>query len=255
MHTLCAYHHNKNRTLVAAATFLSIFFFLPHRDAAILFSILRYTAAFLLFSSSFPPSLVLLFLPSSPSFYFRNYSSLSLLLLPSISEILFGSSAPLLDYKGFKVLEWRTVEKAPPNNIDFNLFKFSVKKESLEAWILREFTGSESDDDLILHARGFIFLLLGGHMLPDMSGSLIRVRSHIPVLHPQLDQHVHPDPLAPLGAMWCTSFDLSELPLVRVPILSFKKCSDMDLGEQIDDLIESGTIRLLDWNDSMTDIS
>ncbi|KAI5642208.1 hypothetical protein M9H77_00176 [Catharanthus roseus] len=29
---------------------------------------------------------------------------------------------------------------------------------------------------------------------------------------------------------------------------------DMDLGEQIDDLIESDTIRLLDWNDAMTDL-
>ncbi|KAI5656652.1 hypothetical protein M9H77_25445 [Catharanthus roseus] len=35
-------------------------------------------------------------------------------------------------------------------------YRYKVKKEPLEAWILREFTGSESDDDLILHARGFI---------------------------------------------------------------------------------------------------
>ncbi|KAI5682328.1 hypothetical protein M9H77_03556 [Catharanthus roseus] len=42
--------------------------------------------------------------------------------------------------------------------------------------ILREFTGSKTDDDLILRARGFIFLLLGGHMFPDFSGSLVHVR-------------------------------------------------------------------------------
>ncbi|KAI5668974.1 hypothetical protein M9H77_18827 [Catharanthus roseus] len=29
---------------------------------------------------------------------------------------------------------------------------------------------------------------------------------------------------------------------------------DMGMGEQIDDLTESDTIRLLDWNDAMTDI-
>ncbi|KAI5663176.1 hypothetical protein M9H77_22499 [Catharanthus roseus] len=32
-----------------------------------------------------------------------------------------------------------------------------------------------TDDDLILHARGFIFLLLGGRMLPDFSGNLVHV--------------------------------------------------------------------------------
>ncbi|KAI5659565.1 hypothetical protein M9H77_28358 [Catharanthus roseus] len=52
---------------------------------------------------------------------------------------------------------------------------YKVKKEPLEAWILRAFTGSETDDDLILCARGFIFLLLGGHMLPDISGNLVHV--------------------------------------------------------------------------------
>ncbi|KAI5673220.1 hypothetical protein M9H77_13584 [Catharanthus roseus] len=38
-----------------------------------------------------------------------------------------------------------------------------VKKEPLEAWILRAFTGSETDDDLIFH------------MLPDFSGNLLVV--------------------------------------------------------------------------------
>ncbi|KAI5661317.1 hypothetical protein M9H77_20640 [Catharanthus roseus] len=48
-----------------------------------------------------------------------------------------------------------------------------VKKEPLKAWILRAFTGLETDDDLILRARGCIFLLLGGHMLPDFSENLV----------------------------------------------------------------------------------
>ncbi|KAI5682092.1 hypothetical protein M9H77_03320 [Catharanthus roseus] len=51
-----------------------------------------------------------------------------------------------------------------------------VKKEPLEVWILRAFTGSETDDDLILRARGFNFLLLGGHILLDFLGSLVHVR-------------------------------------------------------------------------------
>ncbi|KAI5654069.1 hypothetical protein M9H77_31256 [Catharanthus roseus] len=51
-----------------------------------------------------------------------------------------------------------------------------MKKEPLESWILRAFTGSETDDDLILRARGFIFLLICGHMLPDFSENLVHVR-------------------------------------------------------------------------------
>ncbi|KAI5683856.1 hypothetical protein M9H77_05084 [Catharanthus roseus] len=35
---------------------------------------------------------------------------------------------------------------------------------------------------------------------------------------------------------------------------SFGTFLDMDLGKQIDDLIESGTIRLLDWNDAIIDL-
>ncbi|KAI5661945.1 hypothetical protein M9H77_21268 [Catharanthus roseus] len=52
---------------------------------------------------------------------------------------------------------------------------YKVKKEPLEEWILRAFTSSETDDDLILRARGFIFLLIGGHMLPDFFGNLVHV--------------------------------------------------------------------------------
>ncbi|KAI5654753.1 hypothetical protein M9H77_31940 [Catharanthus roseus] len=52
---------------------------------------------------------------------------------------------------------------------------YKLKKEPLEAWILRAFTGSETDDDLILHTREFIFLLLGGYMLPNFSGNLVHV--------------------------------------------------------------------------------
>ncbi|KAI5654206.1 hypothetical protein M9H77_31393 [Catharanthus roseus] len=74
-------------------------------------------------------------------------------------------------------------------------FRYKVKKEPLEAWILREFTGSETDEDLIMRARGFIFLILGGHMLSDMS-----------------DRHVELDPRAPLDAMWCTLCNLNQLP-------------------------------------------
>ncbi|KAI5663675.1 hypothetical protein M9H77_22998 [Catharanthus roseus] len=55
---------------------------------------------------------------------------------------------------------------------------YKAKKEPLEAWILRAFTGSETDDDLILRVRGFIFLLLGSHMLPDFSGNLVHVVVH-----------------------------------------------------------------------------
>ncbi|KAI5670590.1 hypothetical protein M9H77_10954 [Catharanthus roseus] len=63
----------------------------------------------------------------------------------------------------------------------FSLSHFSgykMKKEPLEAWILRAFTGSVTDDDLILRARGFIFLLIGEHMLPDFSGNLVHAAVH-----------------------------------------------------------------------------
>ncbi|KAI5676759.1 hypothetical protein M9H77_07709 [Catharanthus roseus] len=51
--------------------------------------------------------------------------------------------------------------------------------------MLREFTGSKTDDEL---AWGFIFLFLGGHLLPDMSGSLIHPPSYAcPTCRDQLD--------------------------------------------------------------------
>ncbi|KAI5678382.1 hypothetical protein M9H77_09332 [Catharanthus roseus] len=40
------------------------------------------------------------------------------------------------------------------------------------------FTGLQTDDDLILRARGFIFLLLGGHMLPYFSKNLVHTVVH-----------------------------------------------------------------------------
>ncbi|KAI5650351.1 hypothetical protein M9H77_36356 [Catharanthus roseus] len=97
--------------------------------------------------------------------------------------------------------------------------RLPVKKEPLEAWILRAFTGSEIDDDLFLHARGFIFLLLGGHMLSDFSRNLAVVHDSFEgcttdrgSLSLSTDLSVV-DPLAPLGAIWCTSFDYSQLPM------------------------------------------
>ncbi|KAI5676324.1 hypothetical protein M9H77_07274 [Catharanthus roseus] len=69
------------------------------------------------------------------------------------------------------------IERLHGVRLSLNHFSgYKVKKEPLEAWILRAFTGSETDDDLILRARGFIFLLIGGHMLPHFSGNLVHVR-------------------------------------------------------------------------------
>ncbi|KAI5655233.1 hypothetical protein M9H77_32420 [Catharanthus roseus] len=59
-----------------------------------------------------------------------------------------------------------------------HFFGYKVKKEPLEAWILRAFTGSETDDDLILRTHGFIFLLIGGHMVSDFSGNLVHAAVH-----------------------------------------------------------------------------
>ncbi|KAI5681157.1 hypothetical protein M9H77_02384 [Catharanthus roseus] len=56
---------------------------------------------------------------------------------------------------------------------------YKVKKEPLEAWILGAFIGSETNDDLILCARGFNFLLIGGHMLLDFSGNLVHWRLRV----------------------------------------------------------------------------
>ncbi|KAI5658633.1 hypothetical protein M9H77_27426 [Catharanthus roseus] len=102
--------------------------------------------------------------------------------------------------------------------------RLHVKKEPLEAWILRAFTGSETDDDLIMRTRGFIFLLLGGHAVVHGSfrgcttyrGSLSHSTGLGVVAYSciaaQLMTDVQGDPLAPLGAIWCTSFDCSQLP-------------------------------------------
>ncbi|KAI5656831.1 hypothetical protein M9H77_25624 [Catharanthus roseus] len=59
-----------------------------------------------------------------------------------------------------------------------HFFGYKVKNEPLEAWILRAFIGSETDDDLILRTREFIFLLIGGHMLPNFSGNLVHAVVH-----------------------------------------------------------------------------
>ncbi|KAI5671654.1 hypothetical protein M9H77_12018 [Catharanthus roseus] len=110
---------------------------------------------------------------------------------------------------------------------------------------------------------GLLFLLLGGHMFSNFTGSLVHMRylslledfeaintyswgscvldflyrhlctaalggarqiegalvilqiwawSHIPLLQPQLIRHELDDPLAPLGVIWCTSFDCTQLP-------------------------------------------
>ncbi|KAI5650502.1 hypothetical protein M9H77_36507 [Catharanthus roseus] len=101
----------------------------------------------------------------------------------------------------------------------FSVYK--VKKEPLEAWILRAITSSETDDDLILCARGFIFLLTyswGSYVLGflyrqlRLSLTTIWAWSRIPALRPQLITDIQADPLAPQGTIWCTSFDCSQLP-------------------------------------------
>ncbi|KAI5661371.1 hypothetical protein M9H77_20694 [Catharanthus roseus] len=86
--------------------------------------------------------------------------------------------------KVFRVLEWRTVEKAPPNN----------------------------EEDI-----------------------------HTPV-NPVIENIV---------TQWHSSQWFSS---ARYDYTQFGAFLDMGSSEQIDDLIESGTIRLLDWNDLMTDI-
>ncbi|KAI5667969.1 hypothetical protein M9H77_17822 [Catharanthus roseus] len=53
------------------------------------------------------------------------------------------------------------------------LFRIQGEEGTVGSMILRAFTDSETDDDLILDARGFIFLLIGGHMLPDFSENLV----------------------------------------------------------------------------------
>ncbi|KAI5683882.1 hypothetical protein M9H77_05110 [Catharanthus roseus] len=104
---------------------------------------------------------------------------------------------------------------------------YKEKKEPLEAWILRAFTGSETDNDLILRTREFIFLLFGRHMLPDFSRNLVH---RIPALRPQLITDVQAAPLAPLGAIWCTSFDCSQLPMHT--LVTYRDQLDFMLSDQ-----------------------
>ncbi|KAI5649772.1 hypothetical protein M9H77_35777 [Catharanthus roseus] len=59
-------------------------------------------------------------------------------------------------------------------------------------------------------------VLIWSHMLPNMLGSLIHVL-YLNLLEDfdaidTYDRHVELDPRAALDAMWCTSFDLSQLP-------------------------------------------
>ncbi|KAI5681445.1 hypothetical protein M9H77_02673 [Catharanthus roseus] len=110
------------------------------------------------------------------------------------------------------------------------LFRIQGEEGTIGSMDLRAFTGSETDDDLILRACGFIFLLIGGHLLPDFSRNLVHVR-YLSLLEGSCArQHWRvydrlgglslstylgvnqTDPLAPLGAIWRTSFDCSQLP-------------------------------------------
>ncbi|KAI5661723.1 hypothetical protein M9H77_21046 [Catharanthus roseus] len=102
------------------------------------------------------------------------------------------------------------------------LTRYKVKKEPLQAWVLREFTGSETDDDFIMsYAPGYVRQLdsrpmpMWGRFRASTTNSgntYATSNLEIHVLHPQLDRHVEQDPRALLGVVWCTSFDLSQLP-------------------------------------------
>ncbi|KAI5677630.1 hypothetical protein M9H77_08580 [Catharanthus roseus] len=74
--------------------------------------------------------------------------------------------------------EHRSAFWQQPIPVLYHFSGYKVKKEPLEAWILRVVTGSETNDDLILRPRGFIFLLISGHMLPDFSGNLVHAAVH-----------------------------------------------------------------------------
>ncbi|KAI5678599.1 hypothetical protein M9H77_09549 [Catharanthus roseus] len=100
-----------------------------------------------------------------------------------------------------------------------------VKKELLEAWILRAFTGSKADGDLILHT--LICFPIS--------------QSCIPVLQPQLMTDVQDDPLAPIGAIWCRSFDCSQLPTHT--LVTYRDQLDfMPSDQEVDDMT-SGVIQ------------
>ncbi|KAI5663041.1 hypothetical protein M9H77_22364 [Catharanthus roseus] len=60
------------------------------------------------------------------------------------------------------------------------LFRLQSEEGTIGSIDSEAFAGSETDDDLILRARGFNFLLIGRHMLPDFSGNLFRY-GHGPV--------------------------------------------------------------------------
>ncbi|KAI5667841.1 hypothetical protein M9H77_17694 [Catharanthus roseus] len=109
---------------------------------------------------------------------FPSFSFSFPLLLPSLFLFLFSFLPPLLPSTAASFVPLLPCISTAAAMLNVNR---KVKKEPLEAWILREFTRSETDDDLIMRARRFIFLLLGGHMLLDMSGSLIHVRCMVSI--------------------------------------------------------------------------
>ncbi|KAI5661512.1 hypothetical protein M9H77_20835 [Catharanthus roseus] len=63
---------------------------------------------------------------------------------------------------------------------------------------------------------------------------------------PEGEFQTPPNPVNPESSQWFSSD--------RYDYTHSGAYLDMDSGSPIDDLVESGTVRLLDWNDSMTDI-
>ncbi|KAI5650461.1 hypothetical protein M9H77_36466 [Catharanthus roseus] len=82
--------------------------------------------------------------------------------------------------------------------VQLSLTHFSgckVKKEPLEAWILREFTDSKTDDDLILRAHGFIFLLLGVRIAAYHNRGLVQSDlwwAEVPLIYYEIMEYQHP---------------------------------------------------------------
>ncbi|KAI5682608.1 hypothetical protein M9H77_03836 [Catharanthus roseus] len=97
-----------------------------------------------------------------------------------------------------------------------------VKKEPLEAWILRAFTGSETDDDLMLCARSLSHTAyLGVVAYPCIAASV--------------DDGCSGRPLASLGAIWCTSFHCSQLPTHT--LVTYRDQLDfMPSDQEVDDM-------------------